>query len=123
MLQEIRIADEATYSAEGSSLQDLKEINFIFGTNGAGKTTISRVIANPATYPTCSLNWRLGQPIECLVYNRDFIEEPSGVNTTYVSHDLDLLSVKPVVDWTVLQFGGQLIGVGKINFIERRLFR
>jgi wobble nucleotide-excising tRNase len=75
MLQEIKISDEATYSTEGERLHDLKEINFIFGTNGAGKTTISRIIANPVAYSTCAINWRLGQPIECLVYNRDFIED------------------------------------------------
>lgn len=74
MLQSIKIASQATYSSSGETLDDLKELNFFFGTNGAGKTTISRVIAKPDEYPSCSLVWR-SQPLERLVYNRDFVEE------------------------------------------------
>ena len=48
--------------------------NFLFGTNGAGKTTITKVIANPRAYPDCALVWRTGTPLESMVYNRDFIE-------------------------------------------------
>tara|TARA_R110000868_G_scaffold115254_1_gene307897 strand:+ start:386 stop:2578 length:2193 start_codon:yes stop_codon:yes gene_type:complete len=72
MLQEITIANEASYSGAGQALGNLKSINFIFGTNGSGKTTISRVIANPASYPTCALSWLAGTARECLVYNSDF---------------------------------------------------
>ena len=75
MLQQIKIAGQATYPAAGEALGDLKELNFIFGTNGAGKTTISRVIAKPEDYPTCALTWKRDQALECLVYNRDFVEE------------------------------------------------
>lgn len=71
MLQEVSIAGVASYSAVGQKLDRLKAINFIFGTNGSGKTTISRVIADIAARPTCSLTWS-GRPLECLVYNSDF---------------------------------------------------
>ena len=52
----------------------LKRINFIFGSNGTGKTTISRVIANGADYASCRVVWKGGRPIQALVYNRDFVE-------------------------------------------------
>jgi wobble nucleotide-excising tRNase len=72
MLHRIQIASEASYSTSGEVLTNLKALNFIFGTNGSGKTTISRVIAAPENHPSCSLTWAKAQPLECLVYNVDF---------------------------------------------------
>jgi ABC-type Mn2+/Zn2+ transport system ATPase subunit len=63
MLSTIRIANEASYGANAQSLTGLRAINFIFGTNGSGKTTISRVVADPGAKPACSLAWA-GQPLE-----------------------------------------------------------
>lgn len=74
MLQEIIVAGHATYSAEGQSLAPCKPINFVFGTNGSGKTTISRVIADSPSYPSCRLTWANGRVVERLVYNSDFME-------------------------------------------------
>jgi wobble nucleotide-excising tRNase len=73
VLQEITIAGEASYSAAGERLYPLKPINFIFGTNGAGKTTISRVIANPGAYASCGVIWKQGRELACLVYNSNFV--------------------------------------------------
>ncbi|WP_072389385.1 AAA family ATPase [Hyphomicrobium sp. CS1BSMeth3] len=74
MLETILIAGRATYSADGQSLGPCREINFIFGSNGSGKTTISRVIADPASCPASALTWVNGQEMERLVYNSDFVE-------------------------------------------------
>lgn len=74
MIERIEISKVATYGATPEALSDLKEINFVYGSNGTGKTTISRVIADCASHAHCSLVWRGGSPIELLVYNRDFIE-------------------------------------------------
>lgn len=74
MLKEIKIANTASYSPVGASLEGLKAINFIFGTNGTGKTTISRIISDPASRPDCALGWKNEAPLECLVYNRDFVD-------------------------------------------------
>ena len=74
MLQAIKIAGQATYAAEGQRLEPCKQINFIFGTNGSGKTTISRVIADPTGHATCQLTWSNGRELERLVYNSDFVE-------------------------------------------------
>jgi wobble nucleotide-excising tRNase len=72
MLQKVFVADCASYSTGGQPLGPCKHINFIFGTNGSGKTTISRVIADPAAHSACSLTWVGGREIERLVYNSDF---------------------------------------------------
>ena len=74
MLQTIHVAGQATYSTDGQRLEPCKNINFIFGTNGSGKTTISRVIADPGVHPGCQLTWADGREVERLVYNSDFVE-------------------------------------------------
>lgn len=74
MLTEIHINNIATYY-EPTKLDGLKKINFIFGANGSGKTTISRILDQAPNYPQCSLQWLGGLPIKILVYNRDFIEQ------------------------------------------------
>lgn len=73
MLKEVSIGGVASYGTARQQLASCKEINFIFGTNGSGKTTISRVIADPTHYPTCTLSWTGGRELERLIYNSDFI--------------------------------------------------
>lgn len=74
MLKELFISKEASYSEEGQSLSGCKKVNYIFGANGAGKTTISRVIAAPESYSDCALVWEKTGEIQRLVFNRDFAE-------------------------------------------------
>ncbi|KDM65249.1 AAA family ATPase [Acidiphilium sp. JA12-A1] len=74
MIEELKIAGCASYSAEGQNLTDLRKINFIYGANGSGKTSISRAIAAPADHPACAVRWANQRPLECLVYNADFVE-------------------------------------------------
>ena len=73
MIEDIKIS-EASFGNEGETINDLSQINFFYGSNGSGKTTISRVIANEDKYPECSITWRGGNKLETLVYNRDFVE-------------------------------------------------
>ncbi|MBB3998366.1 AAA family ATPase [Aureimonas pseudogalii] len=73
MLQEIKVAGHGSYRTEGQVLAPLKAVNFLFGTNGAGKTTISRVIHDPDAHAPSSLTWRSDRPLPCLVYNSDFV--------------------------------------------------
>lgn len=75
MIKEINIAGVPPYS-EGAQLQELKKVNFIFGMNGSGKTTISRYMRNPNApeYGDCSIHWEANQ-IKCEVYNRDYVAE------------------------------------------------
>jgi len=73
MLEEVSVAGVATY-AEPQRMAGLRRINFLYGSNGSGKTTISRVIADPAGHSLCALRWRGARPLEALVYNSDFVE-------------------------------------------------
>lgn len=74
MIETISLSKTATYGDQPEVLGPLKRVNFIFGTNGTGKTTISRVIANCTGYPPCRVVWKDGRPMQALVYNQDFVE-------------------------------------------------
>ncbi|NOZ87138.1 MAG: AAA family ATPase [Deltaproteobacteria bacterium] len=75
MIQQISIADAASYSPTGEKLFDLAKINFVYGSNATGKTTISKVIADLGAYPKCEVTWKGGTALEVMVYNRDFVEK------------------------------------------------
>lgn len=74
MIESLSISKTATYGATPQVLDRLGRFNFIFGTNGAGKTTITRVIASPGEHPNCAIAWNRGTPLEPMVYNRDFVD-------------------------------------------------
>lgn len=74
MIETISLSKTATYGDQPEILGPLRRINFIFGTNGTGKTTISRVIAEDKGYASCGVAWKDGRPLQALVYNRDFVE-------------------------------------------------
>lgn len=77
MLENIVLKKVATYSDEGTNILDLKKINFIYGSNGSGKTTVSNFISNPtdSKFTHCSLQWKNGQYLETIVYNKEFKEK------------------------------------------------
>jgi wobble nucleotide-excising tRNase len=74
MIETISLSKTATYGDQPEVLGPLRRVNFIFGTNGTGKTTISRVIANDTGYVSCGVAWKDGRSLQALVYNRDFVE-------------------------------------------------
>lgn len=73
MIDAIHLASIASFSGEIESLTELAKINFIFGHNGSGKTTVSRLIGNEENYSTCTVQWRAGERLQAMVYNRDFV--------------------------------------------------
>ncbi|WP_190238222.1 AAA family ATPase [Cereibacter johrii] len=75
MIENIYLANEGAYDATGTKLEGLRKLNFIFGSNGSGKTTISRVIEGSGTFPDCQVTWAGGSPLETRVYNKDFVEK------------------------------------------------
>lgn len=74
MIETISLSKTATYGDQPEVLGPLRRVNFIFGTNGTGKTTISRVIANGTGYVPCGVVWKDGRPLQAFVYNRDFVD-------------------------------------------------
>jgi wobble nucleotide-excising tRNase len=74
MIESLSIANTATFGADPEALNSLSKFNYIFGTNGTGKTTISRIIANANSFPTCTVTWKGGAKLQTLVYNHDFVD-------------------------------------------------
>jgi wobble nucleotide-excising tRNase len=74
MIESITLSGIATYSpATPETIQNLKSVNYFYGANGAGKTTISRLINNPALSTASKITWAQGNQIPAMVYNNDFI--------------------------------------------------
>lgn len=73
MIEAISIADEATFDSTPQLMDGLSQFNYVYGANGTGKTTLSRIIAQSAVYSGCSLTWKNGTELETVVYNRDFV--------------------------------------------------
>lgn len=80
MIGEIIINNVATYHSP-ASLSGLRRINYIFGANGTGKTTIGRAIARAEGHTHCQLVWQGGLPLEVMVYNKDFVEKNFSQNS------------------------------------------
>lgn len=77
----------ATY--ENVSIDNLKQFNYFFGSNGVGKTTISRIIENENDssnlnkntaniFDTCKVNWLNNNKMQAFVYNVDFVNRNFG---------------------------------------------
>jgi wobble nucleotide-excising tRNase len=70
-ISKLHLEKVASFTKEGGiDVSDLKKINFFFGTNGCGKTTISRVLDNSKFFPYCHHDCPENEKI--LVYNEDF---------------------------------------------------
>lgn len=72
MIKKIMIRNVASYDSEGVVLEDLQKVNIIYGGNGTGKTTISRLLAADSGFKHCRIEWENGKRQEVLVYNQDF---------------------------------------------------
>ncbi len=86
MIHSLEFRDVATFLGS-HSVTGLKSINYFFGSNGSGKSTIAKVIAaaNPAH---CTLTWTKDIPLDRIVYNEEWIranfaqtEELKGIFT------------------------------------------
>ena len=75
MIESISISNVATYDSTPVVIQGLSKLNFFYGANGTGKTTLSRVIADETKFSGCNIRWKAGTQLPSLVYNSDFIEK------------------------------------------------
>lgn len=73
MIKSFTINNIATFDATGITFNNLKQVNFVYGTNGSGKTTISKSLKN--SNPNCSVSWIADNPLDIYVYNKDFKEK------------------------------------------------
>ena len=78
MIKSIHIEDISYFSKSSEEMSGLSKINFVYGTNGSGKTTISRVIADDCEFPSCTVKWESDHRLETFVYNSDFVKENFG---------------------------------------------
>lgn len=74
MIESIRLDSAASFTKGPEQIDGLSKINFFYGSNGVGKTTISRVIEDVGKHPLCQISWKNSTPLDRLVYNRDFVE-------------------------------------------------
>ncbi|AZP04403.1 AAA family ATPase [Jeotgalibaca ciconiae] len=75
MLSNIFLRNVASYNEVGTKFKDLKKVNFIYGNNGTGKSTLSRGFLNieDVVYSDCIYEGNIIG--ERLVYNKNFIDE------------------------------------------------
>ena len=80
MIKTVSIKKVATFDSTGVQINDLKKVNFIYGTNGCGKTTISNFLYNPSDtkFKNCSIFWENATELKTLVYNKEFRERNFG---------------------------------------------
>ena len=75
MIQKISIRDLATFDHSGIVIDGLKMVNVIYGSNGTGKSTISRVLAHVEEHTQCHIDWKDGIPMDVLAYNKEFCDK------------------------------------------------
>ncbi len=106
MIENITIKDIATYDNSGIQLTDLKKVNFIYGANGCGKTTISNFLFNNSDeiFSNCSLAWKSEIPLNTLVYNKGFRERNFGkgkLSGVFTLGEATAEQVKDIADKTI----------------------
>ena len=74
MIESITISKVASYTTNTEVLDGFSQFNFLFGSNGTGKTTLSRIIADESRFTTCCVKWKGDKKLQTLVYNQDFVE-------------------------------------------------
>lgn len=74
MLQSFKVKNHATYDSVGVEVDNLKKVNFFYGANGTGKTTITNFLTYPEydCFRDCEINWKNNQPLKVLTYNKRF---------------------------------------------------
>ena len=74
MIKKIALRQIPPYLGD-EQIVEPKIVNFLFGLNGSGKTTISRYLQNPdkPEYRDCCIEWDNSISLKCAVYNRDYV--------------------------------------------------
>ena len=77
MIKTIRMKNCATYTVDGAIIENCQKVNFFYGPNVSGKSTISGFLHNPLStqYSDCEVEWENNTAVDVVVYNRDFREK------------------------------------------------
>lgn len=75
MINKITLKKAASYGETETEINSLKKINFFYGSNGSGKTTITKIISNCSNHPDCNIEWNNNRPLKTIVFNEDFVKE------------------------------------------------
>ncbi|EOH78694.1 AAA family ATPase [Enterococcus raffinosus] len=73
MIDSVRVHNVATYLNPVEFKP--KKLNFIYGSNGSGKTTISKLLGNQLVSDDCLIKKNSDRGVSVLCYNKKFVEE------------------------------------------------
>lgn len=115
MINQLTIKNVATYTTP-ITLGDIRKINFIFGSNGSGKTTIGRAIEQAEGHTDCEITWSGGTPLEVMVYNRDFVDRNFNLSSplrgvftlgeNQVQAEAEIATLRPQVEQQITRIAG-----------------
>lgn len=111
MIESIMVASVATFRSTPQTMPGLSLLNFIYGANGTGKTTLSRIIADEGRFPECRVTWKNGRKFQTLVYNRDFI----GKNFNQGAGLKGIFTLGETLEATVKRISGLKAEIDKLN--------
>ncbi|MFK4887363.1 AAA family ATPase [Lactococcus petauri] len=72
MIEHIKIHNVATYTNPVEI--DPKKLNFFYGSNGSGKTTISKLLGSQILSDNCEIKYSHNDNVRTLVYNNQFVD-------------------------------------------------
>lgn len=81
MITKIIIKNIASYNSNGVEIEELTKLNYFFGNNGCGKSTIAKYLdslqkdTSNMLFPFCNAENFDSDKEEILVFNQDFIED------------------------------------------------
>lgn len=105
MIESIIMKSCATYSDVGATIEDCKKVNFLYGANGSGKSTVGNFLSNQQNplYRDCEIKWNSQDSIDIFVYNKDFKqrhfnEDIEGIFTLGKSRIEDINKINQLKD-------------------------
>ncbi len=73
MIEQIHLTDVATFQGRHNIL-DLKQVNYFFGGNGVGKSTLAKALREGELGSGSEVVWKNGRPMKVMVYDKHFVD-------------------------------------------------